>query len=564
MSGLSISERAHVARVSATEAGRRSMARLLGSPLVNWRPGSGRSQEVTLVPHNLRTADPSFATEIANGSFGLAGIHATTANFSPFDVTPPNAAWSRELHGFGWLRHLEADGTREATVQAQRLVSDWISREANLPDTANAPEVMGRRIISWLAASSILLDTPDETVFDRTLQSLCLQHKKLSSTWQAAPFGLPRLEAVMAVTYGDLCIAGHAAHLATSEHGLVTELSRQFLPDGGHVSRNVQVSVEVLLDLLPLRQCFLAANRPIPPAIEAAIARMMQMIRHMRLGDGSLARFNGAGVPQISELTSILAYDPAPMHDLAAADDSRYARLTASGTVLIVDTGTPPALELTGTTNAGCLSFEFSAGSCPVFLNGGRPHVAEPAMLAAARSTGTHNALVLADRSSAQLVRDPRLERLAGDIPLRMTGAVVSEITSVDGTPTLLASHEGYLADLGVVHTRRLWLGPDGSRLDGIDKLHGPRGTLRLARDLPFAIHFHIAPRAGASIDNDATISLDLADGSTWSFTADGATVSLEPGLHFADMTGIVRTRQIVLRGATFGETEVTWRLVRN
>ena len=185
-------------------------------------------------------------------------------------------------------------------------------------------------------------------------------------------------------------------------------------------------------------------------------------------------------------------------------------------------------------------------------------------MLAAARSTASHNALVLADRPSAQIVRDDRLERLAGDMPLRMNGAVVSEVGAVDGRQTLLASHEAYLADHGVIHTRRLSLSPDGRRLDGSDRLHGPRGTLRLARDLPFAIHFHIAPRAGCSIDADDAVSIDLADGSTCTFTAEGAAVSLEPGLHFADMTGIVRTRQIVLRGATFGETDVTWRIVRN
>ena len=43
---------------------------------------------------------------------------------------------------------------------------------------------------------------------------------------------------------------------------LAAELERQILPDGGHSSRNPSILVELLLDLLPLRQCFAARGQP--------------------------------------------------------------------------------------------------------------------------------------------------------------------------------------------------------------------------------------------------------------------------------------------------------------
>ena len=49
---------------------------------------------------------------------------------------------------------------------------------------------------------------------------------------------------------------------------LVDELERQILPDGGHISRNPGALIELLLDLLPLRQAFAARN--VPAAARAA------------------------------------------------------------------------------------------------------------------------------------------------------------------------------------------------------------------------------------------------------------------------------------------------------
>ena len=67
------------------------------------------------------------------------------------------------------------------------------------------------------------------------------------------------------------------------------------LPDGGHASRNPGALIELLLDLLPLRQAFAARNVPPPAALNNAIDRMMPMLRFFRHGDGNFALFNGMG-----------------------------------------------------------------------------------------------------------------------------------------------------------------------------------------------------------------------------------------------------------------------------
>ena len=84
-------------------------------------------------------------------------------------------------------------------------------------------------------------------------------------------------------------------HLRTNARRLIEELRKQILPDGGHISRNPGALIELLADLLPLRQLFSARELQPPQALNNAIDRMMPMLRFFRHADGNFAQFNGMG-----------------------------------------------------------------------------------------------------------------------------------------------------------------------------------------------------------------------------------------------------------------------------
>lgn len=564
MSNLTLIERTRVMRLALNQARRRSVAGILGSPLLRWRYGAPVAEALAMVPQELRPADPSFAEEVALGYFGLARTSAFIGEGTPFDITPPSEAWARELHGFGWLRGLAAASNEAATARARFFVKEWIGYGEARHNVAWLPEVVGRRIISWLCNASLLLDNVDQAVFDRTADSLVDQLVSLSAAWGSAPEGYPRLEALLGVVYGDFCILGHERHLAASESKLATELARQILPDGGHISRNADVLLQLLLDLLPLRQCYLARTRPFPAGIDAAMSRMSRMLRFMRLGDGTLARFNGVGDASIAELSAVLAYDHSSEPLPQEAPQSRYVRLARGGLVLVADTGTAPPMELAACAHAGMLSFELSAGSDAIFVNLGSPRALEAQYGDVARSTASHTTLTLGDRSSGRLLRDERLARLVGGAPVRTSGSVSASLSAEAEGLVLTASHEGYAAAYGLIHARRIRMTNDGSVVEGSDRLSGPgRAALRLSRDVPFAIRFHLHPRCTCEPAGGGDIVIRPPGGDAWRFAVHGAEPSVEPSRFFADPSGAVKTRQIVLRGACWGETEVVWRLLR-
>jgi uncharacterized heparinase superfamily protein len=551
---------------AADEVRRGALARLRRSRFVRWRHRAPIAYELLLAPPDLRPFDPSFADEVASGSMGLAGLTATLGGASPFAVRPPSAAWARELHGFGWLRHFAGARTPDNEALARRIVERWHAAQRRQVVEAWAPDVVGRRVISWLSHAALLLDGVGRRPHVAFLRSLEVHAGHLSASWRDAPAGYPKLLALIGWVQACLCIGGHERRLEAAEKHLIAELERQILEDGGHASRNPGILVALLLDLLPLRQCFGARDFTPDKRLGGAIDRMMGMLRRLRLGDGQLARFNGMGATERDALAMVLAYDRggSGLGEQPTVSRSGYVRMERGAAVVVVDAGAAPPLELAGGACAGCLSFELSIGSELLLVNGGTPTMAHERATAAARATASHNTLVLAGQSSARLLRNALVRRRIGAAPIMLPARVTCEVKEIGDGVMLRATHDGYVARFGLMHARTLLLSPDGGCLDGEDTLEGANGELRLSQDVPVAVHFHLPPHAGARYGaTEGTADLILRNGERWLLSAAGGALTIEAGTHFAEVLGPVQAQQVVLRTVCYGAARVRWRLER-
>lgn len=549
------------AALAVERARRGTLARVRRSRLVRWRHRSPVADDLALSPPDLRLPDPSFVDEFDSGSVGLAGLTAQLGDLSPFALVGPSEAWARELHGFGWLRHFSSVRTLDNELLARRLVAEWIGGARRWPSLAWAPEVVACRMLSWLSHAGLILDGAERRPYGSFMLSLEDQATYLSAAWRNASDGYPRLLALIGLAQSALCIAGHESRLGKAERPLIEELKRQVLSDGAHVSRNPGTILDLLLDLLPLRQCFLARGLTPDETLTEAIVRMLSMLRHLRLGDGQLSRFNGMGATEREALATILTYDKAEQVLDASSLLSGYARLHLGPTVIVADVGAPPQPEFAGQACAGCLSFELSAGGEPVIVNAGAPASSQERFRAVSRSTLSHSTLSLNGHPSALLGYAEGF-RQGAEPPVGRYEAVAN-LSEDDGAVALVASHDGYASRFGLVHARSIKLSHDGNCVEGCDKLEGAKTELRLAWDVPFAVHFHLHPRVGARLAGDGSIELLLPGGARWQFRAAGAAVSIEESTHYADLRGALHAQQVVLRGLCYGAAEVRWTLER-
>jgi len=542
------------------------MARASGGSVALSRMWPGRADRLIIAPHDLRTADATRAAEIYAGRFVFAGKIVTCHGRSIFDLEPPSDDWEVALLGFGWLRHLRAADTALTRANARALVDDWMSNQSQKRPIARRADVLARRVISLLSQAPLVLGDTDGKFYRRYLRGLTREIRQLRYTMLDMPDGVPRLQVMIALCYASLCLANQARHIKSTSKKLSDELQRQILPDGGHISRNPGALIELLIDLLPLRQTFAARNIAPPPPLLNAIDRMMPMLRFYRHGDGSIALFNGMSGTPSDLLATLLAYDDTHGTPMASMPHTGFQRLDAGATALIMDTGAPPPPSVSNEAHAGCLSFELSSGQSRIIINCGMPSTGRDNWRSFARSTAAHSTLTYHDTSSCQFVEMSAMKRFLHGALVTSGPARVENLREIVANGVLLStSHDGYVPRFGVVHRRVVLLAHDGSRVDGEDSVSPAEGARARGNDSDYALRFHLHPQVKASRLSDARgVMLVLPNRDVWIFEAFDDKVDLEDSVFLAGNDGPRRTAQIVIHQDSRHASSIRWSFVRS
>ncbi len=513
-------------------------------------------------PTDLRAIDPYFAEELLRGRIALAGRVIETAGLSPFQVDYPSAVFEERLHAFSWLRHIRSDKSSEACKRARRIVAEWISLSGKrITGVAWSPEIAAQRLIAWLSHSPVVLYEADSGFYRRFLKSLALHVRYLERIARHAPEGEARLRIRIALAMASISMPTRLSRINRHGMKLAQEMERQILPDGGHVSRNPRVMLDLLLDLLPLRQSYINLGHDLPTGLVPAIDRMFPAIRFFRHQGGDLALFNGATATLANELVSVLRYDETAGRPSKVLPDANYHRLATEETVIIVDTGHPGSAELSRNAHSGCLSFEMSCGKNRFIVNSGFPRNAAPEYQRASRSTAAHSTVTIADTSSCRLSRS----RLLGPIMVAGVTQVDSRReTDANGSDVLFASHDGYLQNFGCYHEREIELNAAGTKIKGRDLLRADeRAAGKQRKSIAAISRFHIHPHIQLQQQDEESIYLAATDGTTWLLSAPGLQLFIAEDVFMADASGMRPSQQIELPFNLANVTEIRWIIER-
>lgn len=561
MAGLSIAERVKLSLLLGRRGLRHLAGRVRGHPLIRWNFAPGKTDRLVIAPQDLRTADGTRASEIYAGRFAFAGKVVTCDGRSPFEIEPPSEEWATTLLSFGWLRHLRAAESGITRANARALVDEWIALQGAFHPLGWRPEILARRIINWLSQAPLILHDADDQFYRRFLRSLTRQVRYLRHTALEAPDGAPRMQTLVALTYAALCMAGQQRNMNRVVSRLAAEVERQVLPDGGHVSRNPNALIELLLDLLPLRQAFSARNIAPPQELNNAIDRMMPMMRFFRHGDGNFAHFNGMGPTHPDLIGTILAYDDARGEPVANASHSGYQRVEVKDLLVLMDTGTPPPIGVSQEAHAGCLSFELSHQLQRIVVNCGLPATSRDTWRQVARATAAHSTVVFNDTSSCRFLESGSFKRIIGTPIVSGPSQVPVAREERPDALILRASHDGYAERFGVVHQRALKLAAEGTRVDGEDLFVPPDGDMLPANAQDeFAVRFHLHPSIKANKLTDGHgVMLMLPNREVWTFNAHEDRVEVEESVYLSGPDGPRRTVQIVIYGRARKVPRVHW-----
>lgn len=492
------------------------------------------------VPPTLKGVDPCFIEEWAEGWFTLDGHPVALDGRSPLDVTDAPQPWQRALHGFDWLVDIplvpEDDLALTFRDLTRAMVADWLARGAGRNTIAARTDVSARRLLSFLAHSDLVLDTADARTYDLYARQIARDAAHLLSEWRTLD-DEGRIVALSAVAQAGLACDNGAVMHARAEAALLSELDRQILSDGGHLSRDPRVVPALLLDLIPLRQLYGVADRTAPAMLVATIARMIEFASVLRLGDGQLTRLSGRRAEHDLTLPPLTLLGMPPQRWYGAA--SGFARVAEGSTVLLVDAGADRS-------SAGALSFEWSSGSIPVVVSAGDTSVLRTSLKPARRQThpagirATQSTLVIDVPSTAPQSDAPPLPVLAQRQGIDMV-TLPGSGTRIDATHAGPGGH-------GFAHRRVIEVAERGLKIAGQDTLRplvGPPAE----RPTALAFHFQLHPDVAVELQHDrASARLTLRDGASWLFSVTAGRISVEDNITVLNGRAIP-TVELVVRG---------------
>ena len=508
--------------------------------------------------------------QLVTGHIQLGGVVVLGRGAVLWDLEPPNADFTAEAHGFGWLDDLAALGTPEARKLALDWTLGWISRYVTGKGPGWTPALTGRRVTRWIHHANFLLGGQDKPVHETYFAAISRQAYYLAQRAEGAPDGIARFEALHGLLVSGLVLTGLEDYVIPALEGMILEVATEIGPDGASPSRNPEELLDILTHLTWAVRALAEADRPIPPQLSEAIDRIAPCLRVLRHADGGLARFHGGdsgAEGRLEQALSASAMPRPPGHLIMAMG---YARLSGGRSSVIMDAAAPPDGPARATAHASTGAFELTSGRRPVIVScgSGLPFGADWRL--AGRATQSHSVLSLAGVSSSRFGRrnSDILEECA-----RISGLQRAE---PDGALIYLA-HDGWSASHGLTAGRELYLSADGRQMGGTDMLLAQTAAERarfselldrsLKRGIEFAIRFHLHPDADATLDmGGAAVSIQLRSGEIWVFRHDGvAALTLQPSVYLEKGRLQPRaTKQIVLaaRARNF-ETRIDWTLAK-
>ncbi len=514
--------------------------------------GGSQPQGFVTIPTDGWPGDMEKGRWLCEGTFTLGGETFEIPN-SHWYLEGLSQDWMAHIHGFSWLRDLRALGGDQARLAARALIESWIDHHHGFDKVTWQNDFTGERLSHWIGCYDFFGASAGEEFQDLFFNSLSRQARHLCRALPGDSTGIAQLKAIKGLAYCGIALEGRESWLEVALDLLQEETRKQIQPDGGHITRSPAQLTEALQIFIDIRCALKAAHYPVPGPMQHTIDRMAQALRFFRYSDKKLCVFNGAQEGDINFLEAVLSKSNARGKTLTRLPQSGYERLTLGRSVIMMDTGSPPAYPHERHHHAAPLAFEFIYGKERIFTSCGS-HPFDPTWQDSLRATAAHNTLSIDHRNAAEIRHDGHFGRKHRKM----------SVTREDTHDACLieATHDGYVSLNGITHRRRIYMGEQGHDIRGEDTLSCSIGAVNPKE---IALRFHLHPRVLVSIIQDGTEALlRLPGGAGWRFHFSGGAFALENSIYLGEGSRPRKTKQLVLYGTMESDfARIKWGLQR-
>ena len=512
-------------------------------------------EEISFTPKDIWPGDPILGDQLVQGYYNLANKKIYSPEETLWQISNTNTFWQNEAHSFSWLRHLKARSGSLARKHARLLILDWLKLYKNYNNKTWELEVLSRRVSAWITNFDFLLAEKDKNFSDILLKNLFKQIKFLRNQTNKSYFSflekkygleessIKKIKVLRAVILSSMCFESQLVRFSNYIKILESELKNNFNIDGMHESRSPSTQLQILGDLVTIREAILSKQLKSPGFLETIIKKGAHSLKFFRTAAGTLAIFNGSKQETKFLIDKIINQaDGQPRgRGPISLSKSGFEKIVCNGIILFVDTYY--------NTNKNCSNaphaIEINLGKNRFFGSCGTIYKKNKSWRESLLSAAAHSSLILENTN-----------------PNRNNGSdafAFSKRYQKDGSEIVFLRHEGYKNKFTATCTRTIEVNRTGKNIAILEEIQ----AFKL---LKFDIRIHLNPKVKVSLSLDKNKALLILDGKGWDFSFQGnVKLLLEPSIFVEDNGKVKQTNQLILHGETLEErTEVLWGFTKN
>jgi uncharacterized heparinase superfamily protein len=332
-------------------------------------------------------------------------------------------------------------------------------------------------------------------------------------------------------------------------------INSSFDSEGFPKSRNIKQLIFYLKYFILIREWLKESQTEIPEYLNEIIFYLGQAFNFTWQNINQSLLFNGNHITDNSDFDKYLKFHNYKFKS-EANEYGGYIILKNKSVILSADIGPSPDKKFSNDYQSGSLSFEIYYKENKLISNSGYFQNFKHQLNSISKSTATHSTLTLDNRSSCKLKKDTD-----GYLKIEKNLKILKKTVVFEKNYwKIIASHDGYIKDYGIIHERQIEFFPEANKFIGHDKLLKKSNF----KSSDFEIRFHFDPNAKITKTQEGKSILIELKNSGWKFTCKKHLIDVETGLYFGKKNSFAENQNIFISGVTQNEEQdVQWEIIK-
>ena len=471
-----------------------------------------------------------------------------------------NSIWTNEkinekdykkLHSFFWLFSLDLKSSNKIT---QSIILNWIENNQNYNPKNWEIDTLSKRIISWLSNSKLSYENSDQIYKEQFNKNIKKQINHLINEISRSSLVDDKMIGCSAIILTGLSFKDEK-NLNYGLNLLKKIINSSFDSEGFPKSRNIRQLIFYLKYFILIREWLKESQTEIPEYLNEIIFYLGQAFNFTWQNINQSLLFNGNHITDNLDFDKYLKF-----HNYKFKSETNeyggYAILKNKSVILSADIGPSPDKKFSNDYQSGSLSFEIYYKDNKLISNSGYFQNFKHQLNYISKSTATHSTLTLDNRSSCKLKKDAD-----GYLKIEKGLKILKKTVVFEKNYwKIIASHDGYNKDYGIIHERQIEFFPEANKFIGHDKLLKKSNF----KSSDFEIRFHFDPNVKITKTQEGKSILIELKNSGWKFTCKKHLIDVETGLYFGKKNSFTENQNIFISGVTQNEEQdIQWEIIK-